>query len=213
MIDTTGGKLIALFLWVALVGSVGCGSSKPSRFYTLASMNSPGSTFGNAPARPGAVVAIGPVTIPRYLDRPQIVTRSDGNEVRIAETERWAGSLEEDVSRVLIENLSMLLAEEDVVVLRWKQAVLSPVPIKCRVEVEVMRFEGTVGGTVELAARYTIHDVDGKALSMRESTLREPAGGPGYGSLAAAMSRTLASASREIASVIRDQLWDHQRQP
>ena len=200
---TTGGKLMALLLGIALVGSAGCGHSKPSRFYTLASMKSPNGTFEGAPARQGDVVAIGPVTIPRYLDRPQMVTRSDRNEVRIAESERWAGSLAEDVSRVLIENLSVLLAGDNVVVLRWDQAALSSVPIKYRVGVEVLRFEGAVGGAVDLRARYTIHDVDGKALSVKESTVQERASGPDYDALAAAMSRTLASASREIADVVR----------
>ena len=203
MIHTTVGKLIALFLGAALAGSAGCGRSQPSRFYTLTSQKSSNATFGSAPAYQGAIVAIGPVTIPRYLDRPQMVTRSDRNEVRFAETERWAGSLAEDVSRVLIENLSMLLAGDNVVVLRWDQAVLSSVPTKFRVGVEVLRFEGAVGGTVDFRARYTIHDMDGKALSVKESTVQERASGPDYDALAAAMSRTLASASREIADVVR----------
>jgi uncharacterized lipoprotein YmbA len=132
-----------------------------------------------------------------------MVTRSDRNEVRIAEKDRWAGPLREDVSRVLVENLSVLLAGEPFVVLRWEQAVLSSVPVKYRVGVEVLRFEGTVGGTVLLRARYTIYDVDGAALSVRDSTLQEPASGPDYEALAAAMSRTLATASREIASAVR----------
>jgi len=58
---------------------------------------------GVIPVEEGAVLALGPVRLPEYLDRPQIATRSEGNEVRLHETERWAGSLQEDVSRVMVE--------------------------------------------------------------------------------------------------------------
>ena len=64
------------------------------------------------------VVAVGPVAIPDYLDRPQILTRSGPSELQLAEFERWAGSLEKDVSRVLAENLSTLLEKDHVIVLR-----------------------------------------------------------------------------------------------
>jgi uncharacterized lipoprotein YmbA len=195
--------MTALLLGVALGGFAACAGSQPSRFYTLTTLRPPDARVESAPGRHRAVVAVGPVTIPGYLDRPQMVTRSDRNEVRIAEKDRWAGPLREDVSRVLVENLSVLLAGEPFVVLRWEQAVLSSVPVKYRVGVEVLRFEGTVGGTVLLRARYTIYDVDGAALSVRDSTLQEPASGPDYEALAAAMSRTLATASREIASAVR----------
>lgn len=54
-----------------------------------------------------------------------------------------------------------------------------------------------------LRARYTIYGADGrKVVSVGESTVREQAGGPDYESLVAAMSRALATLSREIAAAI-----------
>jgi uncharacterized lipoprotein YmbA len=131
-----------------------------------------------------------------------MVTRSDRNEVRFAETERWAAPSRGRLPGADRESIDAA-AGDNVVVLRWDQAVLSSVPTKFRVGVEVLRFEGAVGGTVDFRARYTIHDMDGKALSVKESTVQERASGPDYDALAAAMSRTLASASKEIADVVR----------
>jgi len=201
---STRGKVTALFLVACLGLSAGCAGSPSSRFYTLTSLKSSGAKTDSTSAEQGPIVAIGPVVIPDYLYRPQIVTRSDGNEIRLNETERWAGSLQEDVSRVLVENLSILLAGDHVVVLRWEQAVLYHFPIKYRIGVEFVRFEGTVGGTVDLRTRYTVYGRDGKEmLSIRESTIREPVGGPDYEALTAAMSRSVAAVSKEITAALR----------
>jgi uncharacterized lipoprotein YmbA len=158
---------------------------------------------GGIPVEEGAVLAVGPVRLPDYLDRPQIMTRSEGNEVYMHETERWAGSLQEDVSRVLIENLSALLAGKRVAVVRWTSAMQSMAPFRNRLAVEVLRFEGPVGGTVVLKARYALFGPDGrKAISAGESIVREPAGGADYEALTAAMSRALAAFSQEVAAAI-----------
>jgi uncharacterized lipoprotein YmbA len=143
------------------------------------------------------------VRLPDYLDRPQIMTRSEGNEIRMAETERWAGSLQEDVSRVLVENLSALLAGKRVAVARWSSAMQTTVPFRNRLAVEILRFEGPVGGTVVLKARYALFGPDGrKVISAGESIVREPAVGADYEALTAAMSRALAAFSREVAAAV-----------
>jgi uncharacterized lipoprotein YmbA len=104
---------------------------------------------------------------------------------------------------VLVENLSALLAGNRVNVIRWSPATQPQPPFRNRVGVEILRFEGPAGGTVVLKARYTLYGPDGrKVVSVGESTVREPAGGPDYESLVAAMSRALATFSREIAAAI-----------
>lgn len=181
----------------------GCASTAPSRFYTLTPMKAADSQAPGAPVEDGSVLAVGPVRLPDYLDRPQIATRSDGNEVRLNDTERWAGSLEGDVSRVLIENLSILLAGKRVAVARWASTMQTLVPFRNRLAVEILRFEGPVAGTVVLKARYALFGPDGrKVVAAGESTVREPAGGADYESLVAAMSRALAAFSREVAAAV-----------
>jgi uncharacterized lipoprotein YmbA len=190
-------------LAVCLATLVGCATTTPSRFYTLTPMKGSDASAGVIPVEERAILALGPVRLPEYLDRPQIATRSEGNEVRLHETERWAGSLQEDVSRVLCENLSMLLAGKRIAVVRWTSAMQTMAPFRNRLAVEILRFEGPAGGTVVLKARYALIGPDGKkVISAGESTVRETAGGSDYESLVAAMSRALAAFSKEIAAAV-----------
>jgi uncharacterized lipoprotein YmbA len=194
---------IRSLLAVCLASLAGCATTTPSKFYTLTPVKATDAPGKGVPAEGGNFLAVGPVVLPDYLDRPQILTRSEGNEVRLHDTERWAGSLAGDVSRVLTENLSALLSADRVTVVRWSPATQPQPPFRYRVGVEILRFEGTAGGTVVLKARYTLYGPDGrKMVSFGESTVREPAGGPDYDALVAAMSRALAAFSREIAAAI-----------
>lgn len=86
------------FLLLSLTGCIG-GSTPPSQFYLLEPINeSVNSAFGIF-AKP--VIALGPVRIPRYVDRPQIVTASGKNAYQLSELNRWAESLDGNISRVL----------------------------------------------------------------------------------------------------------------
>ncbi len=196
------GKTVAVILGVCLFAMGGCASSKPSRFYTLIPLSPPGEPPMRSPAEQGIVVSVGPVAVPDYLNRPQILTRSGPSELQLAEFERWAGSLEKDMSRVLAENLSVLLAKNHVTVLRSGPGVF-PFPVEYRVGVDVTRFEGDIGKSVLLVARWSVSgEEEGKVPSARESNIREPVEGPDYDALVAAMSRALATLSREIAAAI-----------
>ena len=167
------GTVLAL-LAVSLVAA-GCASTIPSKFYTLTPLKGSDASTGVIAVEEGDVLAVGPVRLPDYLDHPQILTRSEGNEIRMAETERWAGSLQEDVSRVLVENLSALIAGKRIVVVRWSSAMQTMAPFQKRLAVEVLRFEGPLGGTVILKARYALFGPDGKkVISAGESIVREP---------------------------------------
>lgn len=202
MIPSTRLRTVLALLAVSLVAA-GCASTIPSKFYTLTPPKAVNATAGVTPVEEGDVLAVGPVRLPDYLDRPQIMTRSEGNEIRMAETERWAGSLQEDVSRVLVENLSFLLSGKHVAVVRWSSAMQTMAPFQKRLAVEVLRFEGPPGGTVILKARYALFGPDGKkVISAGESIVREPASGSDYESLTAAMSRALATFSREVAAAV-----------
>lgn len=200
--DIRGKITVAVLLWVGLFAMGGCASSKPARFYTLSPLSAPGDLPKKVPSGLGVAVAIGPVAIPDYLDRPQILSRSGPREFKLAEFERWAGSLQEDISRVLVENLSVLLAPDNVTVLRWGGDAY-PFPAEYRVIVEVLRFDGTIGESVILAARWSVsREEEKKVLSVGESNVMEPVEGPDYEALVEAMSQALATLGREIATAI-----------
>lgn len=195
---------VALFtLALFVVFLTGCASSPPSKFYQLNAVQGKASvTRDSSPCR-SLVIAIGPVRIPDYLDRPQIVTRSGNNELKLSEFDRWAGSLERDVSRVLEEDISGLLPADCLSVVRWTPLPWNQVPASYSVEVLVDRFEGTIGDSVLLKAQWGVFAKDRGLLLKKESTIREQMNGSSYDALVAAMSSALERLSRDITDGIR----------
>src|SRR3546814_11447622 len=83
-----------------------------------------------------AVIAVAPVTLPAYLDRPDIVTRSTDNRLELADFDDWAEPLDDNITRVLAENLGHLLRTDRVVVLPSASDA-----IDTEVRVDISRFE------------------------------------------------------------------------
>lgn len=181
--------------WLMALMVVGClGSGRPVEFYTLAPLSSSAAGTGGASA---TIVAVYPAVIPASLDRPQIVTRTDENQIMLSEFNRWGGSLKEEISRTLIENLGILLADRRVSVM---SANLASDPA-CFVAVAFNRFDGRLGDSVWLNAAWTLRDQKlKKTLAIKNSILQEKVLGPGYADLVAAQSRALGVLSREIAA-------------
>ncbi|OPY76107.1 MAG: hypothetical protein A4E64_01658 [Syntrophorhabdus sp. PtaU1.Bin058] len=180
--------------------AAGCGTSAPSRFYTLNSLKSAGPVQGPAGENAETIVRIGPVNIPDYVDRPQIVTRTGQNEIRVAEFDRWGGSLRNDISRVLIEDLSSILAAGRITVVSWKQYA----PGAYRVPLTISRLDVTPGGNLYLKVQWSIIDKDGKTVAaIRESDISRPVNGTEYSAAVIAISDALADLSREVAASIR----------
>lgn len=179
----------------------GCAGSAPTKFYTLSSMESPARGKQVADAARGVTLALGPLSIPDYLDRPQIVTRSGQNELAVDDFHRWAGSLENDITRVLIENLSALLPPDRYHVVSWIQPAQSYASIDHRVAVDITRFDGIHGDSVSMKAQWVVFRKDREASVMHASIIEQITGND-YRALVAAMSRAMESLSRDIADTI-----------
>lgn len=185
--------LISLTLWA------GCAVSEPSRFYTLTPIQD--SEIGTRAEKYERKIAIGvgPVRFPDYLDRKQIVTRSGRNEIKISEFDRWAGQLKDNTISILCENLSALLSTNLVFAYPWPGSTKPDYVV----EVEIMQFDGDLGGKVVLVSRWIVRGGrDKKVLYMKKSRYVEPVEAQGYPAMVAAESRALANLSRDIGSMI-----------
>lgn len=181
-----------------------CAETQPSRFYTLSSLSDAGAAAPSA-ASSQLAVGVGPISLPNYLDRPEMVRRATPNEFQLAQFDRWGEPLGDVFPRVMAENLSVLLVTDRVFLLPRRRDTT----LDYQVEVQVTRFDADVGGPAVLGARWEIFDNDGKSLVVDRSTFTETVGGEDYGAVATAMSRTVAALSREIASAITS--LPHQR--
>jgi uncharacterized lipoprotein YmbA len=178
----------------------GCSSTPPTRFYKLNSL--PGGQQENPAALLGMDIAIGvgPVELPEFLDRPQIVTRKSQNQLEIAEFHRWAASFPRDFSRVLAKNISTLLPTDRVAVYPWEDA-FSPT---YQVKMDVEQFDGQLGEQVFLRVIWSLVGQEGmKELVVRKTLIEEPVLTNDYEGLVAAQSNALATLSREIVEEIR----------
>ncbi len=185
----------AWLLSIALVAAAaaGCRGSAPARFYTLESTASADGT----PATPYAV-AIGQVSLPASVDRPQFVVQVGPNRVALEEFNRWAAPLDDSVARAVAGDLAVLLGTP-----RVATAALANFDPAYRVTIAIQRFDSIPGDAAVVEAMWSVRAAaDGKTRSGRTTT-REPVQGKGFDALAAAHSRALARVSGDIAAAIR----------
>ena len=159
--------------------------------------------------RPGQIsLGVGPVRLPAYLDRRQIVTRIAENRFDVSDNDRWAEPLDENFTHVLAQNLSVLLGSDRIITYPWP---LDKKP-RYRVEIAVFRFEVNSAGEAELTARWAVVDETGKqGPNLNETHLARPAKEKSTDASVAALSETVADLSREIAKAVI--AIDQQREP
>ncbi|MBI5063615.1 MAG: membrane integrity-associated transporter subunit PqiC [Desulfatitalea sp.] len=184
-----------VLLLIALVA--GCAASSAVSYYSLGAL--PATPAAPQPQKARPAIGIANVMLPDYLDRPQLVTRSDAHQLRVEEFHRWAGRLQDEISRVLLENLRMLGASQRIDRAPWP-AGFKPGLI---VTVQLTTFEAFPDGTVRLIGSVTLADLRPSAAPVSWNVhLQEPAAGRGPSDLVAAQSRLVEALSRQINEAI-----------
>jgi uncharacterized lipoprotein YmbA len=143
-------------------------------------------------------LGVGPVDIAAYIDRPQIVTRVGGNELRVAEFNRWASPIRGEIKRILADNLSTLLSLDHVFIYPWSESAA----VKFQVRVDIQQFDGRAGDNVFLQAGWGLLGENGEILLLRKSTYTEQINGEDYSAFVEAAGQALAGLSRDIAATI-----------
>jgi len=193
-----GALVLGIFIIAFFVSS--CGTSPAAKFYTLTPIILEKQAATGVGIDSSQPTVIGPVEIPEYLDRPEIVTRAEQNQLILSEFNLWGGSLKADVNRVLIENVSYFLANDGIPVITWKIGIGGT----NRVPIQVVRFDGSPNDSITLKARWAVIEKEGKAFDyFHESNITVQVKGGSYGSVVAAMSEALGQLGREIAEGIR----------
>jgi uncharacterized protein len=187
---------------------VGCSSPKSS-YYTLSSAPIPQTISGGKELR----MMVGPISLPDSVDQPQLVIQDGKNEITVYEYHRWAGSLKNEVGRVVAANLSRDLGISNI----WSFSQSTQTNFDYQVLLNVQTMESKPGDSVVLDVLWTIkpavtksvttsqatgtkppHELKGKVL-MGRSLVREPVPEMGIDALVAAQSRAFAKVSAEIA--------------
>ena len=170
----------------------------PSRFYVLTTVDD---VDLSAPPLSGISLGVGPIRLPDYARRQEIVRRTAATEVRPSIYDRWAGDLDNSVTRVVAEDLSRALGTDRIST--YPSFEISRADYL--VEVTVVRFDLDSQNTAFLNARWQVRDnrTKGRNLS-RETQAVQPATSPDTSAGVAALSRTLGDLSRDIAAAVRE---------
>src|SRR5688572_25555503 len=110
------GAPVLRVLVVLMLGAVALGcsllpKSEQSDFFLLTAMEA---APGARATAPGPSLLLGPVVLPEYLDRRELVTRLASNQLLVKDLELWAEPLRDSMPRTLEQNLATLLGSSRV---------------------------------------------------------------------------------------------------
>ena len=183
---------IVTFLFVA-----GCGSSPPVDYYTL----TPIYGTGSADAAGAKVLGFGPLNIPGYLARPQLVTKKSGGAVNVDEFNRWAEPLDSALPRIVATNVDQLLDSVVVVTFPYTARITTDYRLIGR----VIRFDADQSGQAVLEVQWGVQDSEANAVLIprrsRYVSQATPAQDPS--AVVSALNETAEAFSRDIANEIQ----------
>ncbi len=179
------------------LGIAGCASLEPrpdrSRWFTLP-VDAPADVSPSGVASLG----LGPVTLPPYVDRPEIATRVGPAEVSFPPDVRWAAPVGDLVRQALEADLRARVAAREV--LRWPWPLGAPPELA--VAVEIGRFEADAAGGAALEARWTVTPRGGAPVS-GETRVQEPGPKGDVAASVAGLSRALGRLAADVAAAAR----------
>jgi uncharacterized lipoprotein YmbA len=170
----------------------GCSSPDPT-YYAL--QMTPGTQLPGPPAtvevrRPG---------LAGYLDRSDIVLKSESYKLSLNSQKQWAEPLGDMIGRVLTQDLSQRLPGKSV----YTQSGAITADADMRVEVDIQAFDADGSGDVVLTAQVAIEGgITHHPLSTRHIALRAPLNGAGEAAQVATMSGLLGSLADQVATEI-----------
>lgn len=194
------GKAIPYLIVVPLLAVSGClRNNAPIQFYMLNADSVTRSISQPAPNLQETVVGLGPVRIPEYLNRPQIVLGVTTNQYRLDEQHRWAERLDQNIARVLLQSLSgQLGGAVQIVRFPWP---LRQVPA-LQVSIDILELLRQADGQSLLSAQWTVKNQD-RALSDKRFDCSQPVPADDYEAFVKAQSECLTKLSRDIAATLR----------
>ena len=152
---------------------------------------------GPAPSGGGKGVGVGPVSIAAYLDRENLVFQESGNRLAVAESHRWAGDLEDNITSVLAANIGRQLKTGNVRTYPWADDS----GLSYQISIDIRQLHGTSDGDAFVEAAWRVYSLPSRKMTTSKSwSGTEPMNVDGYDELAAAESRLLSRLAAEIAS-------------
>ena len=185
--------------WIAVcLLLAGCGSAGESavNYYLI----SPAEDAGG-PLVSDLKIEIIDLKIPQYLERFQIASRRDDNQLVFASSHQWAENLRKNLLRTLAQNLTLYLGAADV----GTPANRSASEPDVRVRLFIEQFERSPDGHVRLVARWQLTGGEPReTLTTRLGRYESPSpvDAKDFAGTVRAMGELFARLSKDLASAI-----------
>jgi uncharacterized lipoprotein YmbA len=173
------------------------GEPQPTRFYLLEAV----AEFNEVSSAQKILLELGPIEFPTYLDRPQIVSRMPNNTIVIAEYDRWAEPLPDNLTRTLKENLNKRLAGAQISTAPWSNHADQGYAVRLTIN----RFDGIIGQQTEVDIRWSLYSPAGDQELLRKHFIGRIPIDNNYQGLVAGLNKVLSELSKEIATAVNRQ--------
>jgi uncharacterized lipoprotein YmbA len=135
-------------------------ASPPIEFYMLDATGEADKPGFDSRLPQGLIIGVGPVHLPEYLNRPQLVIETAENQYRLDERHRWAERLDENVARSLFQQLSAGLVGVQMLRYPWSYRQI----IDYQISVDILAFHQAADGFSHLQAQWRIRQQEQNVL-------------------------------------------------
>lgn len=187
--------LCCLLCAFVFTGCISASVSPTPRFYMLHSVDKDavGEKF-NMPA--DIIIGVGPVKIPQYLNRPQIVTQDKNKMLTFAQLDRWGEPLDSGLERLIAENLTLMLPGASLQLFPCNFAI----PLKYQLILDVVQLDCDLEANLFLVVQWSIIDAQKKEMLVTQrAEFVQPINPHNYTGLVRALETACISLSRQIA--------------
>ena len=195
-------KCKSVFAWGIVVLTLllsGCmRNSRPVQFYMLNADSGVADTVRVSAAGQGPVIGLGPIRIPEYLNRPQMIVAIADNQYRLSEDHRWAERLDQNISLALFKALPRQLGTDRIVRFPWSQRQV----IDYQVGIDILEFNVDASGQSRLIAQWFVKRKDKPTIDKR-SIYQFPASTTDHAVMVKAQSQCLTKLGQEISETLR----------
>jgi len=189
-------KLITVLILTSLSSACSLGgNTRPPQFFVLDTAIEKAIRNNSSTLE----IGIGPISIPGYINRPQIVTKTNSAEVRFDEFARWAEPIDAMFTRTLAQNIKTLTSSQSIYAHPWPKLV----SLDYRISAKVIKFENDIQGDALLIVHWGVVDEsDTTDYKVIYSQFTAKSISTSYSARVAALNDTLAQFAEEIVNNI-----------
>jgi hypothetical protein len=172
---------------------LGCAkSSKPVEYYMLdasVGIDNNQTLKGDE----GPMIGLGPIRLPEYLDRFQMVVAVSENKYKLIDGHRWAEKLDQNISLALFKTLPSQLGTDRMIRYPWPQRP----GVDFQVKIDILELNVDQDGQSQLVAQWSIKSKD-KTILNKRSTFTAQASTTDIDKMVQAQSECLTKLGQEI---------------